>query len=220
MGKKSRKQRTALRKKAQSSTAERLEVAPTSATVAAVPGTGAPSSPPEELIRHPSGIRQRVERSRSTVLDGLVASDLGRTDADGDGAREGAPAPKPVQAPEERVHVEEEHRVSPRVSLAVDIHLSSPSHFFSGLSGDISEGGLFLSTYRALPIGSIVELEFTLPGSDRPLYARGEVRWVREHSAFGPRGVGIAFGALAADDRRRIHEFCAVRPALYYDDLG
>jgi uncharacterized protein (TIGR02266 family) len=111
----------------------------------------------------------------------------------------------------------EEHRASPRVSLAVDIHLSSDSHFFSGLSGDISEGGVFLSTYRALTVGTQVDVEFSLPGTERRIHARGEVRWIREHSAEQPRGVGIAFEDLAAEDREEIHAFCSSRPPLYYD---
>ena len=114
----------------------------------------------------------------------------------------------------------EEQRASQRASVAVDIHLASDSQFFSGLSGDISEGGLFLSTYRTLPIGSAVDLEFSLPGSDSPLRARGEVRWLREHAPDQPRGVGIAFDDLAEDDRERIHRFCTLRPALYYEDVG
>ena len=114
----------------------------------------------------------------------------------------------------------EEQRASQRVSVAVDIHLASDSQFFSGLSGDISEGGLFLSTYRTLPIGSPVDLEFSLPGSDSPLRARGQVRWLREHAPEYPRGVGIAFEDLADDDRERIHRFCTLRPPLYYEDVG
>ena len=114
----------------------------------------------------------------------------------------------------------EEQRASQRVAVAVDIHLSSDSQFFSGLSGDISEGGLFLSTYRTLPIGIAVDLEFSLPGTDSPLHARGEVRWLREHAPDQPRGVGIAFEELADDDRERIHRFCTVRPPLYYEDVG
>lgn len=121
-------------------------------------------------------------------------------------------APETPEAPE--------HRNSTRVSVAVDIHLASDSHFFSGLSGDISEGGVFLSTYRPLRVGSSVDIEFSLPGSDATVHARGQVRWLREHSADQPRGVGIAFENLSAEDRERIHEFCSMRPPLYYEDVG
>jgi len=114
----------------------------------------------------------------------------------------------------------EEQRASRRVALEVDIHLASESHFFSGLSGDISEGGLFLSTYRPLPVGTQVDVEFSLPGIERAVHAHGEVRWIREHSADQSRGVGIAFEGLADEDRDVIHTFCGARPPLYYEDVG
>jgi uncharacterized protein (TIGR02266 family) len=104
--------------------------------------------------------------------------------------------------------------------LAVDIHLWSESHFFCGLSGDISQGGVFISTYLPFPVGSAVDLEFSLPGTDAVLQACGEVRWVRDHSLHGPRGIGVAFEQLSEEDRQAIHDFCTVRPALYYDDVG
>ena len=114
----------------------------------------------------------------------------------------------------------EEHRSSRRVSVEVDIHLSSDSHFFSGLSGDISEGGLFFSTYRPLTVGTQVDVEFSLPRTERAIHARGEVRWIREHLPEQPRGVGIAFEELSDEDRDAIHAFCSARPPLYYEDVG
>lgn len=113
-----------------------------------------------------------------------------------------------------------EHRATPRTSLVVELHLASDSHFFSGLSGDISEGGVFVSTYRALATGTPVEVEFSLPGSERVVKAKGEVRWHRSASPDMPPGVGIAFEELADEDRALIHRFCTLRPPLYYDDVG
>ena len=93
-------------------------------------------------------------------------------------------------------------------------------NFFSGLSGDISEGGVFVSTYRDLAAGSLVELEFALPGSDAPVHAKGDVRWHRDGSAEAPPGVGIAFDELSPEHRKLIQRFCTMRPPLYYDDVG
>jgi uncharacterized protein (TIGR02266 family) len=115
---------------------------------------------------------------------------------------------------------EVEHRATPRASLVVELHLASDSHFFSGLSGDISEGGVFVSTYRDLATGTPVDLEFSLPGSDRVVHAKGEVRWHRSASPEVPPGVGIAFDELGDEDRALIHRFCTMRPPLYYDDVG
>jgi uncharacterized protein (TIGR02266 family) len=133
-----------------------------------------------------------------------------------------APPSEPVAAAESGVRPKfrDEHRSSERISLEVELHLASDSHFFSGLSGDISEGGVFISTYRRLAVGSLVELEFSLPGSQRPVRARGVVRWHRAPSPQFPPGVGVAFEDLGDDDRAAIHAFCSVRPPLYYDDVG
>ena len=128
----------------------------------------------------------------------------------------GTPQPPTTAA----LAVEEEHRASQRVSFAVELHMASESHFFSGLSGDISEGGVFVSTYRALSRGSQVDLEFSLPGTERVVHARGEVRWQRDASPDAPPGVGIAFEDLDEEDRRVIQQFCSIRPPLYYDDVG
>lgn len=106
------------------------------------------------------------------------------------------------------------------VSLAVDIHLWSESHFFCGLSGDLSQGGVFIATYLPFPVGSAVDLEFSLPRTDATLQACGEVRWVRDHSLDASPGIGVAFEQLSEDDRQRIHEFCTTRPALDYDHVG
>lgn len=126
----------------------------------------------------------------------------------------------PIAAAPERELVEIEHRATPRTSLVVELHLASDSHFFSGLSGDISEGGVFVSTYRDLATGTPVDVEFSLPGSERVVKAKGEVRWHRSASPDMPPGVGIAFEELADEDRALIHRFCTLRPPLYYDDVG
>ena len=164
-------------------------------------------------IRHASGLRLRAESA--PIISAPSASAAIEDDVEVEVA---VPSERDVE--DALAAVAEELRASQRVAVGVDIHLASDSHFFSGLSGDISEGGLFLSTYRSLPVGSAVEIEFSLPGSGTPLHARGEVRWLREHSTGQPQGVGIAFDHLEEDDRERIHRFCTMRPPLYYDDVG
>ena len=109
----------------------------------------------------------------------------------------------------------EEHRAHRRVVVAVAVGLGTDSHFFAGLSGDVSEGGVFVQTYRDIPVGSDVEVLFDLP--EGQLKAHGRVRWHRDNSDSSPPGVGIAFSALGAEDRRLIQSFCDRRPPLYYD---
>ncbi len=175
--------------------------------------------PPPGEVRHSSGIRLRAEIA-AEVAPASIVDDSAPASVDDDEVEVEVGVPSARDIEEALAAYAEEQRGSRRVAVAVDIHLASDSHFFSGLSGDISEGGLFLSTYRPLPIGSSVEIEFSLPGSSAPLRAHGEVRWLREHSTGQPQGVGIAFDDLADDDRESIHRFCTMRPALYYDDVG
>ncbi len=109
-----------------------------------------------------------------------------------------------------------ERRAAPRVEVKVEVSFASDSQFFVGLSGDLSEGGIFVATWRALPVASAVDLALSLP--DGPVFARGHVRWVRDSVEGGAApGLGIAFEYLNPIDRARIEAFCAERAPLYCD---
>jgi uncharacterized protein (TIGR02266 family) len=57
----------------------------------------------------------------------------------------------------------------------------------------LGAGGMFIETSRPKPIGSRVELQFNLPGVDRPVQLTGTVAWVRQVDRTNPGGMGIAF---------------------------
>ncbi len=72
---------------------------------------------------------------------------------------------------------------------------------------DLSETGIWIATDFPLEVGTEVAVELTPPDWDTPLYVSGEVRRVDLSRRMGdPRsaGMGIAFQALRADDRRRL----------------
>jgi uncharacterized protein (TIGR02266 family) len=103
----------------------------------------------------------------------------------------------------------EERRGSPRVDLEIDVSVGSEAHYFTAQSGDLSSGGLFVATYRALPTDGELLIEFDLPAGR--VVAKGQVRWVREaHAGFSP-GYGIAFTALSRFDRTLVDSFCRSR---------
>jgi len=106
-----------------------------------------------------------------------------------------------------------ERRADVRIALEVEVSLSSESHFFVGLSGDLSSGGLFVLTWRKLAVGTPIFVAVELP--DGRLLADGEVRWVRDE-ADAP-GLGIAFTGVSEEDRHRIELFCGHRAPLYFD---
>jgi uncharacterized protein (TIGR02266 family) len=108
-----------------------------------------------------------------------------------------------------------ERRGFTRTRLTVEVSLASESHFFAGLSGDLSRGGIFVSTYEPIEIGREVQVEFDLPTGQ--IVTRGIVRWIRAASEGMSPGVGIGFTELSPNDRLVIERFCAERPPLYVD---
>ncbi len=130
------------------------------------------------------------------------------------------PAPPPVGRP--RTHTArftgEEHRqtAARRVFLEVDIGLASESNFYTGLSQDLSAGGLFVATYDPKPAGTLVSLYFALPGAPN-VRAEGVVKWTRPASADAPPGMGIAFTTVSDADVAAITAFCTRRSPLYHD---
>jgi uncharacterized protein (TIGR02266 family) len=105
-----------------------------------------------------------------------------------------------------------ERRQHERFDIAVEITLTSEHQLFTALTGDISRGGVFVSTYRDVPLGSAVEMQFNLPtGTAR---ARGIVRWMRAASGETRPGIGITFQDLQTEDRAVLEEFCKARAPL------
>ena len=102
-----------------------------------------------------------------------------------------------------------------RAALVVEVSFTSESHFFTGLSGDLSTGGIFVTTYENFEIGSELELEFALPEAN--IVAHGTVRWTRPAFETVAPGVGIVLDQLPPSDCAVIERFCAKRPPLYYD---
>ena len=97
----------------------------------------------------------------------------------------------------------------------MEVTFTSDSQFFVGLAGDLSEGGVFVSTYQPLPIGARVAIEFTLPSG--VVKAKGTVRWTRSASDGATPGIGISFDAIPDETRAKIAAFCEHRAPLYYE---
>lgn len=113
-----------------------------------------------------------------------------------------------------------ERREAARVQVSAEVGVYSDSNFFTGFTEDISEGGLFIATYDLEPIGTIIEVEFTLPGN-HALKLEGEVRWLRDpiEAADGMfPGMGVRFVNLDPREKELLQEFCAARPPLFYDE--
>ena len=122
---------------------------------------------------------------------------------------EAAPAPAIVVAPEHEL------RAAPRRQVEVDVGIHSDSHFFAGLTGDVSRGGLFVATYAELAVGARVTLDFELPNGR--VVADGIVRWHRSARDHHSPGFGVQFERVEPGMLKLIERFCQARPPLYYD---
>ena len=104
-----------------------------------------------------------------------------------------------------------------RVFIEVEIGLTSESHIYTGLSLDVSTGGVFVATYQPAPPDTAVSLSFVLPDG-YVVTADGVVRWTRAASGDAPPGMGVAFVNVSAEALARIASFCESRPPLYLDE--
>ncbi len=115
-----------------------------------------------------------------------------------------------------------ENRTSPRYELEVEVGLHSETNFYTGLTQDISTGGLFVATHQIREVGDHVRVKFSLPGSRIPIEADSEVRWVRESSSLqradGAHGMGLRLVNVSPEAQAAIESFLAQRESLFYDD--
>jgi uncharacterized protein (TIGR02266 family) len=110
------------------------------------------------------------------------------------------------------------HRAHPRVPLSVEVTLESDHNFYTGITDNISEGGIFVATHHLPAMGSEVSFELVLDGAS--FHVTGTVCWVRTHvmaSADAPEGVGIRWSHLDDATLKAIKRFTRSRDTLFYD---
>ena len=113
-------------------------------------------------------------------------------------------------------------RQAQRHDIEIAVDLESDSNFYTGLTQNISTGGLFIATHEIKPVGDRLRLKFTLPGAGRVLEVETEVRWIRENSSLhktdGASGMGVRFINMGPEDAAVIERFLESRDSLFYDD--
>lgn len=115
---------------------------------------------------------------------------------------------------------EDERRRERRFGLKVFVGLESEHNFYTGLSRNISSGGLFIATHRPLDMGAEVELLFQLP-SGGPMHTHGQVTWVRPADPARPDrapGMGVRFIDLSPEQSQQIRAFVRDRRPLLIQD--
>jgi|GEM_PF-3154334 len=116
-----------------------------------------------------------------------------------------------------------EQRAGARLPIEVDVEIEGAAHRFTATTADLSPGGMFVVTQRAMPIGVEVMLGFTLPNGTS-LEVLGVVRWQTnggdaECGSTQPAGIGVAFFCLEPEAKAMLAEFCRAREPLYYANV-
>ncbi|HNT26668.1 MAG TPA: TIGR02266 family protein [bacterium] len=117
------------------------------------------------------------------------------------------------------IYTRSSKRVDVELGVSFEMADEGPHKFYTGITQDISQGGVFLATHRILPIGDKVRLTFSLSG--REISAQAEVVWscdsVTAATYTGP-GMGLRFMSISEEDKRFIEEYVKQRETIYYDD--
>ncbi len=116
----------------------------------------------------------------------------------------------------------EQARRHERFDALVHVTVTSGHNLWSGLTRNVSKGGLFVATDTLAPIGSRLTFAFQLEPDPTIHHARGTVRWVRPPEASSvhlPSGMGVQLDDLPDDLLAEMQRFTnVVRDSLFYDD--
>lgn len=156
--------------------------------------------------------------SRALAMIHPARTELGR--ALGKEPRDDATAPFLLTSSRARPEPADERREDPREEIEVEVGLEGENRFYTGRTGDVSGGGLFVASDEPLSVGTPIVLSFVLPDGFR-VRASASVAWVRApryrpHEL--PAGMGVRFEALGKKERRAIEHFLEQRPAFHYGD--
>jgi uncharacterized protein (TIGR02266 family) len=100
-----------------------------------------------------------------------------------------------------------EHRRSDRrYERRLSIEVTFEGQSFTTYSRNISLGGVFILSDRALPFGAKVKLTFRVPTQTEMTEVVGQVRWVEQEEG-AVRGLGIQFEGLRARDVWALNKF-------------
>ncbi len=116
--------------------------------------------------------------------------------------------------------IDEERREATREDLEMEVGLEGDNTFFTGRTGDLSKGGLFVGTDEPLPVGTELLLSFVLPDGYR-VRADAVIAWVRApryRDGELPAGMGVRFRSLSPSDEHAIAHYLEQHPPFRYGD--
>ena len=109
-------------------------------------------------------------------------------------------------------------RSTARVELKAQVTVTSETNFFTGLSENISEGGVFISSLAPPELGTIIDTEISTGDGGQAIKVAAEVMWVRTEQG-QPVGCGCRFLNVDEVTAARLKDFISRggREPLFYD---
>jgi uncharacterized protein (TIGR02266 family) len=117
--------------------------------------------------------------------------------------------------------MDDERRSSPRYQVQVEVGMQTESNFYTGLTQDLSGGGVFVATNQIRPVGERIKVLLTLPGQTEPFEILTEVRWIRSSTlsrGVDDPGMGLRFLQMSPRARKVIGDFITQRDSLFFDE--
>lgn len=111
-------------------------------------------------------------------------------------------------------------RIVPRTNVYVNIDIYSDHNFWTGMTTNLSEGGVFVATHEIVPTGTLLVVHMKLPGEAEPVLTLAEVRWTRAYTGDPdvPPGLGLAFVALDDPSMTKVRRFVdRVREPIFFE---
>ena len=170
-------------------------------------------------------VAQKQKRFEDALA--MVMQNLGHTPpAPSQVAPAAPPKLSPPKAPVPSTAYDSSKRAPRRdveMSLSFEIALDSKTehNFYTGLTNNISEGGIFIATTQILNIGTKIKFPLALPSMLEPEQVEGVVRWVRREGRSEdnvPGGIGIQFTQISDKLKARINEYIQSSDTIFYDD--
>ena len=117
--------------------------------------------------------------------------------------------------------MDDERRISPRYQVQVEVGMQTDNNFYTGLTQDLSGGGVFVATHQIRPVGERIKVMLSVPGQAAPVEILTEVRWVRSTSlsrSVDEPGMGLRFLQMSPQAKNAVADFLTKRESLFFDE--
>jgi len=117
--------------------------------------------------------------------------------------------------------MDDERRTGPRFQVEVEVGLQTDNNFYTGLTQDLSGGGIFVATHQIRQVGDRIKVMLTLPGQTETFEILTEVRWIRGTSlsrSVDDPGMGLRFLQMSPRAKRAVNDFLKQRESLFFDE--